>query len=696
MFYFINTYLVTSLFLLTFEPMKRIIFTLTFLWSSLTVNAQWERKTGVEPGEVKGFAKVDTLLFAATGGGIYKSYNSGYSWQLSSNGLTQLNINCIHFDGVRLWAGTEFGGVFMSSDTGATWILKQFNGVKTSSITSNATGVYVTRDGGYMHRSTDNGQSWTILDGSNGLPTSNCLKVVSYGDTLVLLSTFGISRSTDAGQTWTLSNNGFQEPLYRKTLDVFGNQLYCASYNKIYCSNDGGLNWSPLPGNGIDPSASANSFLILDGGKYLFATNMGIYRSADMGLNWQLLTTEFGNYLVEHFGRVLYAGNLNGFLTIAGSTDEGTSWSAGGNGIHSMSIGNIYANNNLIYTPRHGGMQVSNNHADSFSTSNVLTERPRFYPFGNLVYATTWSGLFVSSDAGLSFSPITGDLTDPNINTLCITPSTWFAGSSTNGIWRSTNNGLNWTSAQGLQIGMPVQSIHPYGGKIFAATNYGLMVSTDDGITWQATSITSNVSEVTSTSNALLVTGSGLVRRSTDGGVNWTNIPVGTNTNAVYDLHVIGNTILAGTRFGGVRISYDGGLSWAGANEGLQDTLMIIQCFANDNQYMYFGTRGAGIWRRLLSDLNIITPSALLKDDAETRSFHVYPNPANQQISLNCEGAACIDGNICLFDLTGRMVSAQSFYAGDRINIENLSQGMYQLIYTNAKGETRSSKLVIE
>ncbi|MFN4854864.1 MAG: T9SS type A sorting domain-containing protein [Bacteroidota bacterium] len=676
--------------------MRHIIFILILPLISLTANAQWERKTGVEPGEVKGFAKVDTLLFAATGGGIYKSSNGGGSWQLSSNGLSQLNINCIHFDGTRLWAGTELGGVFMSPDTGATWILRQFNGVKTSSITSNAGGVFVTRDGGYMHRTTDLGQSWTFLDGNNGIPTSNCIKAVSYGDTLVLLTTFGISRSLDAGQSWTLSNNGFVPPLYRRTLDVFGNQLFCTSFNKIYKSTDGGQNWTMLPGNGIDSTSSANSFIILSSGNYLFATNLGIYRSTDMGSNWQLLTTEFGNYLCELQGRVFYAGNYNGFLTIAGSSDQGTTWNAYGNGIHSMSIGNIYANNNFLYTARHGGMQVSYNHADSFTTSNVLSEKPRFYSFGGAVYATTSSGISVSTDAGLSFSSINGDLSDLNITTLCITATTWFAGSSINGIWRSTNNGLNWTSTQGLPLGMPVNSIHPFEGKIYAATNSGLMVSNDDGLTWQSTSITTNVAEVTSVSNALLVAGSGSIRRSTDGGINWSNIPVGTNTNALYDLHVIGNTILAGTRFGGVRISHDGGLTWAGANEGLQDTLMIIQCFANDNQYMYFGTRGAGIWRRLLSDLNIIAPNAVFTDANGGHSINIFPNPAKVEIRLNCGETPCKNGFCSLFDLSGRMVKTQLLDAGQSMNIAELSKGMYQLIYTNALGEKQSSKLVIE
>ena len=60
-------------------------------------------------------------------GGIYKSTNSGVSWQIINNGLTNYYILDIAIDpqtSATLYAATQ-GGVFKSTDSGDSWAIKR-------------------------------------------------------------------------------------------------------------------------------------------------------------------------------------------------------------------------------------------------------------------------------------------------------------------------------------------------------------------------------------------------------------------------------------------------------------------------------------------------------------------------------------------------------------------------------------------
>src|SRR5512139_2694471 len=63
-------------------------------------------------------------LYGATGGGVFKSTDSGATWAAASTGLTNLNVSALAINPTNpatLYAGTG-GGVFKSTDSGATWV----------------------------------------------------------------------------------------------------------------------------------------------------------------------------------------------------------------------------------------------------------------------------------------------------------------------------------------------------------------------------------------------------------------------------------------------------------------------------------------------------------------------------------------------------------------------------------------------
>ena len=89
-------------------------------------HAQWEQSSnGIWGGNIN-VVSVDPLtnyLYAGTQYGIYKSTNNGSSWTANNNGLLYPDVRAIAISGSNIFAGTNGGGVFLSTDYGNSWIL---------------------------------------------------------------------------------------------------------------------------------------------------------------------------------------------------------------------------------------------------------------------------------------------------------------------------------------------------------------------------------------------------------------------------------------------------------------------------------------------------------------------------------------------------------------------------------------------
>ena len=143
--------------------------------------------------------------------------------------------------------------------------------------------------------------------------------------------------------------------------------------------------------------------------------------------------------------------------------------------------------------------------------------------------------MFRSSDNGASWIQVPNGLTHPVIRALAVSPiGSIFAGTGTNGIHRSADNGSNWSQV-GL-AGLSIQSITVNSqGHIFAGTSSnGVFRSTDNGQTW--TDLSSGLTILRAA--ALAITPDGFIYAGTFGGavlksrqsttsVQWTesNIP---------------------------------------------------------------------------------------------------------------------------------------------------------------------------
>lgn len=219
------------------------------------VNARLQSLTWVErgPTNVGGRTRVlaadianpGTLIAGSVAGGIWKSTDDGGSWRLTLSPGQIHTTSCIAQDKRPGMTGTWYVG------TG------EFRGSTTN---DTRWGSFYRGDG--IYKSTNNGESWTLLPSTvSGTPTT--------------------TESFDF--VWNVATNPAQTML---------DEVYAATWNGIYRSTDGGASWvraQPSDSSLINTSASSTDVVVTSTGVvYARTENSGaqnIWRSPD-GVIW--------------------------------------------------------------------------------------------------------------------------------------------------------------------------------------------------------------------------------------------------------------------------------------------------------------------------------------------------------------------------------------------------------------------------
>ena len=173
-----------------------------------------------------------------------------------------------------------------------------------------------------------------------------------------------------------------------------------------------------------------------------------------------------------------------------------------------------------------------------------------------------------------------------------------FAGVASNGVYRSTDNGISWTHLGGSADGD--KSLAANGINIFAGGHYFIYKSTDYGTSWIQTSI------LTQDIYALAVNGNNFfagadyygVYISTNNGSNW--IQTSLNNMGVRSLAVNGNNVFAGTYLYGLYLSTNNGTSWSQTSLNNQS----VYSLAINGNNVFAGTLNNGVYLSTNSGTN--------------------------------------------------------------------------------------------
>ena len=262
---------------------------------------------------------------------------------------------------------------------------------------------------------------------------------------------------------------------------------------------------------------------------------------------------------------------------------------------------------NLFAGTPGGGVFLSTNNGTSWSpvssgltNTNVLA----LAVSGTNLFAGTYGGgVFLSTNYGTSWTAVNTGLTNTYVSALAVSGTNLFAGTSGGGVFLSTNNGTSWTPGNSGLINNDVRCLAVSDTNVFAGTvGGGVFRSTTNGTTW--TQVNNGLTNITDTGiYALAVSGTnlfaggsaGVIFLSTNSGTSWSQVSsVLTNTNVIA-LAVSGTNLFAGTDLGGgVFLSTNSGRSWTAVNSGLTNTNVFTLAVSGTN--LFAGTSAGGVF----------------------------------------------------------------------------------------------------
>jgi photosystem II stability/assembly factor-like uncharacterized protein len=293
-------------------------------------------------------AKDPNLLIVGTNRGLYRSLDSGESWEQMQTASTPglINVESLAIDPRNtnvIYAGTWYLP-YKTTDGGQTWTNIK-NGIIDDSdifaididprepnhiVASACSGIYETKDAG---------ASWHKVQGipSQSRRTRAILQHPSLNGIVFAGTTEGFWRSTNGGDSWMLTTS--------KQLEINSIAVHPSNPQTIYIgtnnygvmvSRDGGKNFVPTNGgysgrfaNSILPDREkpgriyATTINTTTGGGFFFISN-------DNGMTWQPSMRNMPIHLIsysvlqdERDGNIIYLGTNYGVYR---STDRGASW----------------------------------------------------------------------------------------------------------------------------------------------------------------------------------------------------------------------------------------------------------------------------------------------------------------------------------------------------------------------------------
>jgi photosystem II stability/assembly factor-like uncharacterized protein len=731
-----------------------VLFLLIFLGMALVAMAQrnvWIRTGGPLGGlgyDIRMNPLNPDIMFVTDGfAGVFKSIDGGSNWFPSNNGIPRkggpsgdaLPIFCLTIDPNDpdiVWAGMQQQrGIFKSLDSGNTWQEKDNGVIETTGITfrgfsvdprssdivyaageisstiwagKDSVGAAYDKTKGVLYKSTDGGENWTSIWRGDNLaryilihPNNPDTLYLSTGifdreaansdHTNNIAGGVGILKSLDGGQTWEQKNNGltslyigtlFMHPTHPDIL-LAGSALEAyPGEHGVFLTTNGGDNWTKV----LNDRAESVEFSLSNPQIAYAGNDAAVYKSSDGGQNWRKVSTgenSWGTPEIQAGVPIdfqvdprnpdrLFANNYGGgnFLT----EDGGVTWqvaSAGYTGVEVRDIAISPVDPMRVYAAARSGIFASSNGGQEWEGLNYGPARAQEWTAvavnpanpQQVVASNKWfPTILVSLDAAETWQDTQFSIPEGKTwQTFVFAPSdsqTIYAGTENNvpgptpamGIYRSIDGGQSWapvndTLSQNANIAE--LAVDPQNSQVvFAATkNKGVLKTADGGVKWDAindglpenASVFSIAIDPADAQTIFMGTELSGLYKSSNGGGSWTlvtaGLPAELNVTSVIFNPANPAMLFVGGLFSGVSRSTNNGQTWQQINDGLRTRAVNKLAISTDGQFLYAATFGEGVFR--LNDAG--GPVHVFPEQQIPVSFKLeqnYPNPFNPATAI--------------------------------------------------------------
>lgn len=462
-------------------------------------------------------------------GAIFRSKDNGATWDSLTKIPTEICSIGIREDSTNiLLAGSIYGQIFLSQDTGHTWILcdsvripdylqqdVEITRIEFSRRDPRVGYAVVTylfalnKNNGGLHRTTDGGYNWDII----GFPDTSiwALAVKTRGDkdeifiggytedfwTLDtnLVPGVGIVRiSTDGGETWLNFDDKIDWVIYDLyansdlyAIQAIGDTIYAAGdYGIFRISYNGGFTFS---NQNLEERTNIRGIYFLDKRNGFICGFGGIlYRTTNGGFAWRQIKLPTTNNL---FG-IVFTDSLNGIVvgeksTIFRTTDGGKTWFDLGIDFNSDFNGVEKFGNFILIFGNRGTLLLSSDKGESWNKINTgifeTITGISILNNGNVFVTTSEGNLYFS----VNFATLNLKLSDPTLrfNSIKFVDSNIGYIITNKPFFYETNDGGNsWIKKKTITL-RGMQDIETKGDTVFFCGKYATILrSTNKGNEW--------------------------------------------------------------------------------------------------------------------------------------------------------------------------------------------------------------------
>jgi photosystem II stability/assembly factor-like uncharacterized protein len=634
--------------------------------------APWNQTSGPPGTTINVIFKTNNIVYAGTEAqGVYKSTDNGLNWKAANIGIERASISDITFSGANLLAAGKstcptYNNVFKSTDNGATWTgTTGLQGKIANAFVIKGAVVWATFNAlpgeSGIARSTDNGNTWQSVEA----PITDAGKAIVSNDAIIVAEDNFIWRSTDDGASW--------DPVEQFNLTGIssfariGTKIFGASGSGIESSTNNGASWTFQPFSGGAQSFSAN------GNTVYLGSSSKVFRSTDLGATWNDMSTGLGNGSIQallYDGSTVFAATPDDAAGIYRTTNGGGLWSAAATGLPIASnLRSLIAFGGQVFAGMQGnGIYRSSDHGNTWQKTDVnnalLTHQLvlAFCAKGNALYAGAANGIYKSVDGGATFQrTLNGFPANQKVTAYALTVSggnivaavsVQFSPSSVlQGIFYSPDDGSTWHQASLPITPTAVTAVASDGSSLAYAGVFGqsfsvkgLYKSTDGGVTWtQRQALNVDIERLAAKGSNVLAGDLFGAYYSTDFGESWAfsdpgNCPQGCG---IFTYTIKGNSIFAGNTEGMFE-STNGGATWTQIIQNFPTCpLPVVEASCADDSFLFAGTTGEAVWRKLLGTQALqLTSAVSRKSHGSAGTFDIdLPQSGTPGIECRSGGA---------------------------------------------------------